>query len=403
MRRATSRSGPDRSSPRPAMRPTMGSVRFSRTDMGRNRPSPLRSSGTSATPARMASLGLRRRRGVPATLISPEVERIPNKVRNSSRCPCPASPPTPTTSPSRTLKVMSRSRVSVSPRTASIVRWPGSRCPPWLRTGARPVISWTASSSVSWAAVDTWLPPRNTVIRSASALTSRHRWEVKMTQVPARHSPRTRPNSQATSRSASEDVGSSSNSTFGCWLTARTISTTCRCARGRVSTSAPGSIEVTPCSASTCRARAVSAPRRIKRSAPRGSRPSNRFSATDRYGSRVSSWNAVTMPRSAASDGPFSTTGWLSTRNVPASGWTTPQSSLISVLLPAPFSPTRACTSPAEAAKLACRSAWIGPNRLSTSVASITGRPASVSSAVAAVTPALRAVGRPGAGRTVRR
>src|SRR5918999_1667152 len=52
------------------------------------------------------------------------------------------------------------------------------------------------------------------------------------------------------------------------------------------------------------------------------------------------------MPRVWACPGPLSATAWPSTRIVPSSGWMAPARIFISVLLPAPFSPTRASTSP---------------------------------------------------------
>ena len=53
-------------------------------------------------------------------------------------------------------------------------------------------------------------------------------------------------------------------------------------------------------------------------------------------------------PRSRAASGPWAASGAPSIASVPESGWTAPVRILISVDLPAPFSPTMACTSPAR-------------------------------------------------------
>ena len=97
---------------------------------------------------------------------------------------------------------------------------------------------------------------------------------------------------------------------------------------------------------------------------PRGSRRMSRFSATVIHGRRVSSWNTVHTPSACARSGPFISTALPRTRISPASGRSRPPRSLISVLLPAPFSPTRACTSPRTAEKEAPSSARTPPNDL---------------------------------------
>ena len=57
--------------------------------------------------------------------------------------------------------------------------------------------------------------------------------------------------------------------------------------------------------------------------------------------------------------------GWPSRRSVPLSGRWAPPSTLISVLLPAPFSPTRARTSPRRNSSDTSFNAWTPGNRLS--------------------------------------
>ncbi len=95
------------------------------------------------------------------------------------------------------------------------------------------------------------------------------------------------------------------------------------------------------------------------RSAARSSRPARRgrccrkmFSATENAGIRLRSWCTTPMPARWASCGLPSCTVRSSpsgpgSRNGPPSGRYTPVRILIRVLLPAPFSPSSACTLPA--------------------------------------------------------
>ena len=75
------------------------------------------------------------------------------------------------------------------------------------------------------------------------------------------------------------------------------------------------------------------------------------LSATDRSGISDSSWKMQTMPARLASIGEGKTTGRPSSCISPADGWTTPAMILISVLLPAPFSPSTAWIRPRSQAK----------------------------------------------------
>src|SRR3954447_26983149 len=72
------------------------------------------------------------------------------------------------------------------------------------------------------------------------------------------------------------------------------------------------------------------------------------------------------MPASSASRGERKRTGAPSTRYSPASGTCTPASILISVLLPAPLSPSRQCTSPRASSSVTPDSAITGPKYLVT-------------------------------------
>ena len=85
----------------------------------------------------------------------------------------------------------------------------------------------------------------------------------------------------------------------------------------------------------------------------RGCRPANTFSATLRSGKTVGSWYIASDPEPVApTAGRRSRRGWPSIRISPLSGWTMPVRILTSVDLPAPFSPTSACTVDASIAKL---------------------------------------------------
>src|SRR5258706_2944892 len=80
----------------------------------------------------------------------------------------------------------------------------------------------------------------------------------------------------------------------------------------------------------------------------RGVAPSATFSATERWGARLSSCWTTAMPRRRASRGVSSASSRPATRMVPSSGRSTPDRRLISVLLPAPFSPSSAWMRPAR-------------------------------------------------------
>ena len=90
----------------------------------------------------------------------------------------------------------------------------------------------------------------------------------------------------------------------------------------------------------------------------------NTFSATVRSGNRRGSWWTTAMPSARAWAGPWMLIGSPSSRIVPLSGWWTPARILTSVLLPAPFSPTSAWTSPARRSSETSSSAWVAPEAL---------------------------------------
>ena len=87
-----------------------------------------------------------------------------------------------------------------------------------------------------------------------------------------------------------------------------------------------------------------------------GSRPIKRFSATDRFGQRLTSWYTVLIPWLWASCGDLLIIGASEPAILisPPSKLCTPVSTLISVDLPAPFSPINAWISPLRSVKSTC-------------------------------------------------
>ena len=94
------------------------------------------------------------------------------------------------------------------------------------------------------------------------------------------------------------------------------------------------------------------------------SRPSQRLATTSRLSHSARSWNTVAMPRSCATAGLVMSTAAPSKSIDPDSGAKTPESTLTSVDLPAPLSPTSATTSPASTQKSTSVSALTARNRL---------------------------------------
>src|SRR6185437_12809235 len=109
----------------------------------------------------------------------------------------------------------------------------------------------------------------------------------------------------------------------------------------RVSTRSRGSTSRPTCASS----RPVTSARDPVRKTSAG-RATSRFSCTVRSGSTAGCWWTIAMPRAAASRGVSEATVCPATVIVPVSGTSVPDAMLISVDLPAPFSPRIACTSP---------------------------------------------------------
>ena len=146
------------------------------------------------------------------------------------------------------------------------------------------------------------------------------------------------------------DVGSSMMSTRAFTDSALAISTSCWCPMVSVPTSAAGSTSSPTAWRNSralrcCRALSISPKRRC-------SRPRKMFAATSRLSARFSSWWMSAMPCASASWTVRISTARPSIRTSPESGRCTPARIFISVLLPAPFSPITASTSPRATVRL---------------------------------------------------
>src|SRR5580692_8457836 len=80
--------------------------------------------------------------------------------------------------------------------------------------------------------------------------------------------------------------------------------------------------------------------------------PSVTFSATVKTGTSMKCWCTMPMPAAIASRGEPNLAGLPSSRMSPSSGWVSPYRTFISVVFPAPFSPSRAWTWPGATDRL---------------------------------------------------
>ncbi len=188
-------------------------------------------------------------------------------------------------------------------------------------------------------------PSRITVTRSDIWNISAIRWEMNTTATPRSFSRRVMSNSVRVSVSVSELVGSSIIIRRALKESARATSTICFCAVD----SLPISVRVSRLSFTS--SRSVRASRWVRwRSTspffPTFSRPTNRFSAMFRLLRTLSSWYMMEMPMRWDARGPEMVMGFPSKKISPSSMVYTPERIFISVDFPAPFSPTRASTSP---------------------------------------------------------
>jgi hypothetical protein len=214
----------------------------------------------------------------------------------------------------------------------------GARSRPTMRRSSVP------RSKSPRASVPVTAPSRSTTTRSAIRSTSSRWWDTNTTAVPRARRSAMMASSRSTSGAVRLEVGSSRMRMRAFAESALAISTSCRCAMG----SAPHGVAGSMCRPTVDSQRRASSrmARRFRKPAVRGSRPRKMLPATSRFSARLSSWWTSAMPASASA-----------TFSEPSLGATTPESSLSSVLFPAPFSPTIASTSPPRMSRSTPRSA----------------------------------------------
>src|SRR4051812_44070779 len=134
------------------------------------------------------------------------------------------------------------------------------------------------------------------------------------------------------------------------------ISTRWRTPTGRSSTVASGSTRRLCASLiSRMRFRAVGPSSRWPSGPRTDSTPSMTFSVTVKTGTSMKCWWTIPMPALIASPGSRNDTGLSSSRISPSSGWYSPNRTFMRVVLPAPFSPSRAWISPGSTVRLTSR------------------------------------------------
>ena len=213
------------------------------------------SSGIAAVPRRNATRGSAWLTSWPAMCSVPVTSaRSPSAASTSSRCPFPATPATPTSSPRRTTRSMPfnasaprspSTRASRNSSTVSFVRSDvlADRTSRSVGTD-RPTIASTRPSS-SKAEVGsprtTTFPWRITVTRSDTARASRSLWVMMTNDRPCCLSSSIPANNASTSCGARTLVGSSRMTTRAPAMSTLRISTRCRSPIDNVRTVAPGS------------------------------------------------------------------------------------------------------------------------------------------------------------------
>ena len=184
-----------------------------------------------------------------------------------------------------------------------------------------------------------------------------------MTDTPVEVSRRTTPNSTWISASVRMALGSSRISTFALPARALAMETCCCSAIDREPTTAVAYRPGSPISSRSSTTRSFWA-RQSMRPPVLISRPVKMFSLTVSSLNSCGSWYTVAMPRSIAARVEVMAAGAPSKRMSPVSADSAPAMILMRVDLPAPFSPTRACTEPALTVMSACRMARTAPKRL---------------------------------------
>src|SRR6516165_3435284 len=211
---------------------------------------------------------------------------------------------------------------------------------------SRPTIS-RASDLASVSAVrtvPTAVPARSTVTRSEMASTSGSLCEMKITLVPLAAISRTVATNCRTSCGVSTVVGSSRMRIRAPRYSAFRISTRCCSPTESCQIFAWGSIGIWNCSAILATSRST---RCGENHMPRSrDHPRIMFSATDSGCTSLKCWWTMKIPASCASRGERKRRGSPPISTCPSSGRYSPVSTLQRVVLPAPFSPSRAWISP---------------------------------------------------------
>ena len=298
-----------------------------------------------------------------------EAARTPISASPSSFWPLPATPARPTSSPGNTSKLHPltardpRSSVTARSRTTSTGWSPRSR-PSRAGTAGdiSPIMSCTSCCSVMAARehVVTTRPRRITVIRELMRSASRILCVMKTTVSPCDVNHETVEKSASTSCGVSIVVGSSRMSTRTPRYRALRTSTFCWTPTESVRTRASRSRVMPYCAASCWTA----ARARFRRNHTAPSRPRITFSRTVNCGTSSKCWCTIPIPRRSASRGALTWTGSPSTAIVPASARYRPLRMFISVVLPAPFSPSSAWISPRCSARSTPSRATTSPKRL---------------------------------------
>ena len=263
----------------------------------------------------IASDTLRAWISLPSLYSRPEMLRPyerPKTLIASSVRPAPMRPAMPTTSPARTLKdapsttlrpgwvgwktVQSSTRSTSSPTTDARS---GYRCSRSRPTMPRMIRSWVDVGS-DMSMVSMVRPSRMIVVRSAISAISLSLCEMMIDVMPCPLRWRSRSSRCSESVSLSAAVGSSRMSSRTSFESALAISMSCCLPTPRVPTGVSG-FSSSPTRASSFAASAFDWFQSISPARPRRSLPRKMFSATDRYGTRASSWWMMTTPRASES------------------------------------------------------------------------------------------------------
>src|SRR5438067_10846287 len=180
------------------------------------------------------------------------------------------------------------------------------------------------------------------------------------------------PNSRSTSVVVKAAVGSSMTITRAFAVSAFAISTSCWSAIERPRASRSGSSRTPSCANTAAASRRMRLPS-MRRKRLSGCIPTKMFSATLRSGKRIGSWKMIAIPAACDCFALSKIASSPSRTRRPASGRWTPARIFTSVDLPAPFSPTRPCTSPAKSAMSPSSRACTAPKLFSACSRTSTG------------------------------